>query len=83
MGQHRSTQRYLLVPSDFEDRLVKEMHAHARAHPRWGCRKIHWLLVEEGWPVNAKRIERLWRSEGLRVPPRRRNRQWQGNRAGG
>lgn len=32
---------------------------------------IHGLLVEEGWPVNKKRIERLWRQEGLQVPPRR------------
>jgi transposase InsO family protein len=62
------------VPSDFADRLVKEMHVHAAAHPRWGSRKIYELLVADGWPVNHKRIERLWRAEGLRVPPRRRNR---------
>ena len=63
-----------LVPSDFEGRLVKAMRVHAQAHPRWGYRKVHWLLVEDGWPVNVKRIERLWRAEGLRVPPRRTNR---------
>jgi putative transposase len=74
VGQTRSTQRYAQVPSDFEDRLVKAMHVHAEAHPRWGYRKIHRLLVEDGWPVNVKRIERLWRAEGLRVPPRRKNR---------
>lgn len=74
VGQHRSTQRYAVVPSDFEDRLVKAMHAQAQAHPRWGYRKIHRLLVDDGWGVNVKRIERLWRAEGLRVPPRRRNR---------
>ena len=74
VGQYRSTQRYVIVPSDFEDRLVKAMHVHAQAHPRWGYPKIHRLLVDEGWPVNKKRIERLWRAEGLRVPPRRRNR---------
>jgi transposase InsO family protein len=64
----------VIVPSDFEDRLVKAMHVHAQAHPRWGSRKIYELLVDDGWPVNHKRIERLWRAEGLRVPPRRRNR---------
>jgi putative transposase len=64
----------VIVPSDFEDRLVKQMHVHAQAHPRWGYRKVHQLLVDDGWPVNVKRIERLWRAEGLRVPPRRRNR---------
>jgi putative transposase len=74
VGQCRSTQRYMIVPSDFEDRLVKEMHVHAAAHPRWGYRKIHRLLADDGWAVNPKRIERLWRAEGLRVPPRRRNR---------
>ena len=74
VGQGRSTQRYVIVPSDFEARLVKEMHVHAEAHPRWGYRKVHALLVDDGWPVNVKRIERLWRAEGLRVPPRRLNR---------
>jgi putative transposase len=74
VGQCRSTQRYAIVPSDFTDRLVKAMHVHAHAHPRWGYRKVHRLLVDDGWAVNVKRIERLWRAEGLRVPPRRRNR---------
>lgn len=82
VGQGRSTQRYAVVPSDFEDRLVKAMHVHAQAHPRWGYRKIHKLLVDDGWAVNVKRIERLWRAEGLRVPPRRANRPYgQGNGA--
>jgi putative transposase len=74
VGQVRSTQRYVVVPSDFEARLVKEMRGFAEAHPRWGYRRIHALLVAAGWAVNLKRIERLWRAEGLRVPPRRRNR---------
>lgn len=74
IGQTRSTQRYVLVPSEVEDRLVKEMKVLAGLHPRWGYRKIHALLVDAGWPVNVKRIERLWRAEGLRVPPRRLNR---------
>jgi len=71
VGQVRSTQRYAPTPSDLEARLVKEMHAHAEAHPRWGYRRVHALLVADGWTVNLKRIERLWRAEGLRVPPRR------------
>lgn len=74
VGQVRSTQRYAPVPSDFEARLVVEMIKHAEAHPRWGYRRIHALLVEDGWPVNVKRIERLWRAQDLRVPPRRKNR---------
>jgi putative transposase len=74
VGQRRSTQRYAGVPSDFEARLVKQMHAHAETHPRWGYRRVHALLVADGWAVNLKRIERLWRAEELRVPPRRANR---------
>jgi transposase InsO family protein len=62
------------VPSDFETRLVKAMRQFAEAHPRWGYRKIHALLVAAGWVVNLKRIERLWRAQDLRVPPRRVNR---------
>jgi putative transposase len=60
------------VPGDFEARLVKAMHEKAERHPRWGYRMIHALLVDDGWPVNVKRIHRLWVAEGLRVPPQRR-----------
>lgn len=73
VGQHRSTQRYEPRPDDFEDRLIKEMHRHAAAHPRWGYRQIWGLLVDDGWKVNRKRIERLWRLEGFGVPPAKRN----------
>ena len=69
VGQHRSTQRYEPLPADFEDRLVKAMWVHAEAHPRWGYRQVWGLLVDDGWAVNRKRVERLWRLEGMRVPP--------------
>lgn len=81
VGQHRSTQRYEALPDDFEARLVKEMHRLADAHPRWGYRQIHGLLVAGGWAVNRKRVERLWRLEGLRVPPLRAKNS--GKKAGG
>jgi putative transposase len=71
LGQHRSTQRYLGVPKDHELRLVASMNRLAEAHPRYGCRRIWPLLRSEGWRINRKRIERLWRLEGHRVPPRR------------
>ena len=67
---HRSTKRYRAVPADFELRLVKRMNALADRHPRYGYRMIWRLLRSEGWSVNRKRIERLWRLEGHRVPPR-------------
>ncbi|MHB8437876.1 MAG: IS3 family transposase [Acidimicrobiales bacterium] len=69
LGQHRSTQRYRPVDSDDERRLVEAMNKLAEAHPRWGYRSIARLLRDEGWPVNVKRVERLWRLEGHRVPP--------------
>lgn len=71
VGQHRSTQRYERVPAEYELRLVARMNELAAAHPRWGYRRVWAVLREEGWRVNRKRIERLWRLEGHRVPPRR------------
>jgi putative transposase len=46
------------------------MNELAAQHPRYGYRRIWALLRGEGWRVNRKRIERLWRLEGHRVPPR-------------
>lgn len=71
VGQHRSTNRYEPVPGDLQTRLVEAMTKLAEQHPRWGYRMVHGLLVEQGWVVNKKRIERLWRQEGLHVPPQR------------
>lgn len=71
VGQHRSSNRYAAAPVDFEVKLVARMTALAEQHPRWGYRMVHGPLVEEGWAVNKKRIERLWRQEGLQVPPQR------------
>ena len=81
VGQHRSTQRYAATPSGFEAQLIKAMNGLAVAYPRYGYRRIHSLLVEDGWAVNRKRVERLWRLEGHRVPPVRKKR-W-GNDASG
>lgn len=67
VGQYRSTQRYAAVPSDFEARLVKQMREFSERYPRWGYRTIHALLVEDGWQVNRKRVERLWREHELQV----------------
>ena len=71
VAQHRSTQRYRGVPPEAELRLVARMNALADRHPRYGYRRIWALLRTEGWVINRKRIERLWRLEGHRVPPRR------------
>ena len=71
VGQHRSTQRYERVAPEYELRLVARMNELASVHPRYGYRRVWALLRSEGWRVNRKRVERLWRLEGLRVPPRR------------
>lgn len=71
VGQNRSTNRYVAIPDGFEEKLVERMIALASEHPKWGYRKIHELLVAEGWGVNRKRIERLWRAQGLQLPPRK------------
>ncbi|HET6750569.1 MAG TPA: IS3 family transposase, partial [Actinomycetes bacterium] len=47
----------------------------SRAHPRWGYRRAHAQLRQQGWVVNRKAVQPLWREEGLRVPARRRKRQ--------
>lgn len=46
--------------------------AYAREHPRWGYRRAYHDARGEGWVVNHKKVQRLWREEGLRVPRRRR-----------
>jgi transposase InsO family protein len=74
-GQHRSTQRH--QPRRGEDRddgLRERLRKLSAEHPRWGYRKAWGVVREEGWAVNRKRIQRLWREEGLRVPQRKRKR---------
>ncbi len=68
-GQHRSTQRLAArsIP-DAEAKLRRRLRAIARAHPRWGWKTAHQILRREGWAINRKRTQRLWRAEGLRRP---------------
>lgn len=84
VGQHRSTQRYLVVPPDFERRLVERMNELAEKFPRYGYRRVWALLRGEGFEVNHKRVRRLWVLEGHRVPPVKRSssQKARGSRAG-
>ena len=75
VGQHRSTQRHQPAEPDRDRALREQLRAFSRAHPRWGYRRAHAQLLNQGWRVNRKAIQRLWREEGLRVPARRRKRQ--------
>jgi putative transposase len=68
LGQHRSTQRqYPSGPSD-EASLTADIIELARTYGRYGYRRVTALLNQVGWDVNHKRVERIWRREGLKVP---------------
>ncbi|KQS69523.1 integrase [Methylobacterium sp. Leaf361] len=81
LGQHRSTQRKAPRGKDDEAALVAELIELARCYGRYGYRKVAALLQAAGWLVNDKRVERLWRQEGLKVPAKqpKRARLWDGD----
>jgi putative transposase len=75
VGLSRSAYRRPLrrVTTTDPDRMLREwLRGYARKHPRWGYRRAYHDARGEGWTVNHKKIQRLWRQEGLRVPQRRR-----------
>ena len=79
LGQHRSTQRRVPAGRDDEERLIADVTDLARQYGRYGYRKIAELLRSTaGWIVNDKRVERIWRREGLKVPAKqpKRGRLW-------
>jgi putative transposase len=78
LGQHRSTQRKVPRGRDDEQRLTADIIALARQYGRYGYRKIAGLLRQAGWAINDKRVERIWRREGLKVPSKqpKRGRLW-------
>jgi len=79
VGQHRSTQRLDEATIDEEEqRLRAWLRAFSTRRPRWGWRRAWVQARQEGWDVNRKRIQRLWRAEGLRVPYRRRKKPLRG-----
>jgi putative transposase len=81
LGQHRSTQRKVPRGRDDEAALLADLVELARRYGRYGYRKIAALLRAAGWLVNDKRVERLWRQEGLKVPARqpKKGRLWDGS----
>ena len=69
----RSTLQYRPDPKD-DDALRLALIRLAKKYGRYGYRKIGELLQTEGWQVNHKKIERLWREEGLQLPERHKKR---------
>jgi transposase InsO family protein len=78
LGQPRSTQRHVRTIPDDEPRLVERIIELACAFGRYGYRRITALLRRAGWRVNHKRVQRIWRAEGLKVPKKqpKRGRLW-------
>lgn len=78
LGQHRSTQRKVPHGPADDERLTADIVELACRYGRYGYRKIAGLLRQAGWRVNDKRVERIWRREGLKVPHKqpKRGRLW-------
>ena len=78
IGQPRSTQRYRRVGADDEAALTEAIVRLASEYGRYGYRRVTALLRGDGWHVNHKRVERIWRREGLKVPVKqpKRDRLW-------
>ena len=68
IGHCRGTQRYCPKLVDDEAGLTAAIINYATQYGRYGYRRILALLQSDGWVVNHKRLERIWRKEGLKVP---------------
>ena len=78
LNQNRSVQRHQVKPRDDEALLTEAITSLALQYGRYGYRRITALLRNDGWQVNHKRVERIWRREGLKVPQKqpKRRRLW-------
>ncbi len=70
LGQHRSTQRKVPKGRTGDASLTADIVELATRYGRYGYRRIAAMLETTGWAVNVKRVERIWRREGLKVPAR-------------
>jgi len=73
VGLPRSSLSYIAHPRH-DDQLAERIRTLARAHPRWGCRRVHASLRREGRQVNRKTVHRIWKREALALPRRRKTR---------
>lgn len=74
LGVHRSTVRRPSQKADDEKALTQDIIRLAQQYGRYGYRRITALLQLEGWRVNHKRVERIWREQGLKVPKKQSKR---------
>lgn len=68
LGQPRSSQRYVGEKAGKDAAMIERMAALSVENPRYGYRRIWALLGREGWLLNKKRVQRLWREADLKVP---------------
>lgn len=79
VGQHRSTQRLEPpAPTDDDAELREWLRAFSVERPRWGWRRAAKALRREDRKINYKRVQRLWREKGLRVPYKKRRKRMVG-----
>jgi transposase InsO family protein len=74
VSQNRATQRYTTSASAYSVLLRQAVVNYASEYGRYGYRAITDLLRMDGWGINYKRVERIWRQEGLKVPTKQRPR---------
>jgi hypothetical protein len=76
--QPRSSQHYSAQIPNRDQSLTQKIVELASRYGRYGYRRITALLQNQGWPVNNKKVERIWRLEGLKVPQKqpKRGRLW-------
>jgi putative transposase len=74
LEQPRGTQRYVKRRLADDEQLLAEMRRIARRRPRFGSPRVHQELRRLDWRVNHKRVERLWREEGMQVPGKQHKR---------
>ena len=81
IGQNISTQRYVVKKLPDEDELTGRIINLAAQYGRYGTPRITAMLNREGFKVNHKRVERIWREQGLKVAKRqkKRRRLWLNN----
>jgi putative transposase len=68
-GQNRSTQRHRPRVTPEDQALRARLRRISEQRPRWGYRRAHGHLLTEGLSLNRKRVQRIWREEGLRETP--------------
>lgn len=83
ISQPRSTHRYRPLQPDKDAALAADLKRLSAEHPRAGYRMAAALLRSSGMEINLKRVPRIWRREGLKVPRRQRKRQRLGTSGNG